>query len=473
MQDTPDKHTQIQQMDLIYQSAAFCIVAAAGRDGHAGLPGVSRLRATRQRIINLGYAWLANKIPPIDQSLAQTFWQSRGWCFQEDLLSVRKLVFTPDQMYYSCEHGACAENAHCTIHDAVGTSINEPPWLLSFAGRSNWEIYHLAVAQYSTRVLSFEEDVLNAFAGISAVLSARLFLGCPFVMGIPICSLEVGLMWHPFSRLKRRSVASVPSWSWAGWIGDVGYRLGVPGRDFDRTITQVEWHLETEDDLVTGIPSTSWKGWGGWQRVEDDKPDGFHYIHVESGSDRWFAHPIAQQQWSSAPHGSLLKCTADVAHMSLTREHTEFWNEEGECDEGHEICHLKIFDRQGHLAGVAVMDGATFDATFEDASSLQHTFVLIKISRTTLSAADDPAWDSETKRFAGRPGKPGINPESNTFSLEPEFDQDMYDPNVCWCMYNVLVVRFEGRVAYRVAVGRVYYTAFDNASPERRTFCLG
>jgi hypothetical protein len=99
--------------------------------------------------------------------------------------------------------------------------------------------------------------------------------------------------------------------------------------------------------------------------------------------------------------------------------------------------------------------------------------MFVKISRTTLSAADDPAWDSETRRFAGQPGKPGINPESNTCPLEPEFDQDMYDPNICWCMYNVLVVRFEGKVAYRVAVGRVYYTAFDDASPERRTFWLG
>jgi hypothetical protein len=75
--------------------------------------------------------------------------------------------------------------------------------------------------------------------------------------------------------------------------------------------------------------------------------------------------------------------------------------------------------------------------------------------------------------LAGQSRKPGINPESNTCPLEPEFDQDMYDPNICWCMYNVLAVRFEGKIAYRVAVSRVYYTAFNDASPERRTFWLG
>ena len=39
MQDTPDKHTQIQRMDLIHQSAAICITAAVGSDANAGLPG--------------------------------------------------------------------------------------------------------------------------------------------------------------------------------------------------------------------------------------------------------------------------------------------------------------------------------------------------------------------------------------------------------------------------------------------------
>ena len=50
MQDTPDKHTQIQQMDRIYQEAAFCIVAAVGMGANAGLPGVSGPRNARQRI---------------------------------------------------------------------------------------------------------------------------------------------------------------------------------------------------------------------------------------------------------------------------------------------------------------------------------------------------------------------------------------------------------------------------------------
>lgn len=56
---------------------------------------------------------------------------------------------------------------------------------------------------------------------------------------------------------------------------------------------------------------------------------------------------------------------------------------------------------------------------------------------------------------------------------EDEFDHDVYDSNICWCMYNVLVVNMEADVAYRIAAGRVYYSAFDDANPARRTVRLG
>ncbi|KAI8930939.1 hypothetical protein NX059_011954 [Plenodomus lindquistii] len=119
------------------------------------------------------------------------------------------------------------------------------------------------------------------------------------------------------------------------------------------------------------------------------------------------------------------------------------------------------------------MDGETFDANFKDPGDKSSTFFFVKISRTTLSATDDPAWDSESRKFAGQPGQPSTNPESLINPLEPEFDQDEYDPNVCWCMYNVLVVTFEDDVAHRVAAGRVYFTAFDVANPIKKTFYLG
>ena len=147
--------------------------------------------------------------------------------------------------------------------------------------------------------------------------------------------------------------------------------------------------------------------------------------------------------------------------------------EEEQCKRSHEICRLKVLDQQGALAGVLVVDGATYDANFNDSLSLQEAFAFAKVLRTTLSVADDPAWDLKSRGFVGQPGQSGINPESDVFPLDLEFDQEVYDLNVCWCVYNILIVTFEEGVAYRVTIGRVYHTAFDEANPDRKISSLG
>lgn len=388
MQDTPDKHSQIQQMDRIYQEAAFCIVAAAGQDANAGLPGVSKSRSAQQRIINVNGMLLANKVPPLGQSLSQTFWKSRGWCYQEGLLSSRKLIFTSDQTYYYCPHGEFSEDTHCFLHDSQSLATRELPWLLSLDSQSNWQIYTNAQGNYSSLNLSFEADALNAFAGISVLLSKLVFSSCPFVMGLPLCSLEVGLMWYPFNRLQRRAAGDIPSWSWAGWVGPTEYlRTGDSEKDFERTISRVAWHLDTQEELMTGIPPKSWEGWKDWTRVVRGSMDEVHYIHADSGPNRWFSHPIVQQQWPIQPYGPFLRCTVDVADMIISGEHTEGSIQDGRCEKGHEMCSLKVFDRHRNQAGLVIMDGATFDTTCFH----QGTFTFVKISQMTYASSDDPA----------------------------------------------------------------------------------
>ncbi|KAF2107694.1 heterokaryon incompatibility, partial [Lophiotrema nucula] len=79
VQDTRDKHDQIRQMDRIYRHAVLTVIAAAGGDGNAGLPGVSNARQTKQKIINMKGMTLANVLPHLEHSLAHSVWQGRGW----------------------------------------------------------------------------------------------------------------------------------------------------------------------------------------------------------------------------------------------------------------------------------------------------------------------------------------------------------------------------------------------------------
>jgi hypothetical protein len=470
MQNTSDKHDQIQQMDLIYQGAVLCIVAAAGLDANAGLPGISRERKMRQHIVEVDDMKLANTLWDVAPSVEATFWRSRGWCFQEDLLSTRKLIFTPQQTYFQCPHRQCNEDTHCVTH-SLDLTPNRSSQDLNMENTSNWNIYKNLVAEYSACHLSFEADMLNAFAGIACYLSKSVYRGCPLVMGIPFCSIEVGILWHPATRLRRRSGTNLPSWSWVGWVGMISY-ADEDENIFERTISRIQWDIGVDSDepsqIMTCLPPQSWAGWKGWKRHAVGQLNQVHYTHVDLPSTRWFSHPILQQQWPIKATTPLLHCTADVVSLKLTGEHTDSWYQE--CTEDvHEICYLKVFDRNGHQAGVVVMDGATYEKT----AFAQASFAFMKVSQTTLRFRGDPAWDEESKSLAGKPGEPAINTCGPVDPGDAEFDQDVYDGNICWCMYNVLVVEFEGDVARRIAVGRVHITAFDNAHPERKSFKFG
>lgn len=479
-QDTVDKHNQIQQMDRIYEEAFLTIVAAAGKDANAGLPGVSGPRNNHQRIISIGNMLLANLIPSLGASIASSFWESRGWTFQESLLSSKKLIFTPDQTYYHCEHGECSEDTHNNIHKIMELAAGAIPLRLNLENQSNWSIYRTVVAEYCKRYLSYESDVLNAFAGIAGYISEAVFVGAPLIMGIPSCSLEAGLLWHPSEKLRRRSGEEFPSWSWAGWIGMVEYSEMVDYDNiFERTISRVDWgDLRTnntadgEPNIVTCMPPLSWDGWGMWKRMVTGDMDETYFIRKDLWTTRWFAHPIVSQQQPFQLQGSRLRLTADITQLKLTGEHAKLWYESDDCREGnHEVCRLQVFSQSDHRAGTVVMDGNTFTSTSFAPDSL---FYFIKISQTTLAPGrDDPAWDADTKTFAGKPGEAAINPRPPFDEEEEEFDQEIYDRNMCWCLYNVLVVSFENDVARRIAVGQVHITAFEDAQPERRTFWFG
>jgi hypothetical protein len=127
-----------------------------------------------------------------------------------------------------------------------------------------------------------------------------------------------------------------------------------------------------------------------------------------------------------------------------------------------------MFDSQGSKAGVVVFDGATFDET----CFAQSSFSFIKVSQTTRltfsTTFHDLAWNGTDQAIAGTPEEPdkfATAPCKEPFEHDNEFDLQTYDRDMCWGMYNVLVVNFESDIARRIAVGRVHVTAFDNASP--------
>jgi hypothetical protein len=86
-------------------------------------------------------------------------------------------------------------------------------------------IYQELVEIYSTRNLSYAEDVANAFGGFGSVFAECC--GGIFLNGIPTAAFSASLLWKPRGAISRRislSGSSFLSWAWAGWLGTITYR---------------------------------------------------------------------------------------------------------------------------------------------------------------------------------------------------------------------------------------------------------
>ena len=105
--------------------------------------------------------------------------------------------------------------------------------------RLMFDIYKRLVEKYTTRELSFGGDILNAFAGVFAVLGEHIHGST--LCGLPAAFLDLALLWTPALPLERREdvvpgadvtarggtseSVRCPTWSWAGFVGPVEYRM--------------------------------------------------------------------------------------------------------------------------------------------------------------------------------------------------------------------------------------------------------
>lgn len=97
------KSAQLGMMNLIYASAVVTIVALAGKDANAGLPGISStLRRPKQlQEVICGRRFFT--VPPsFSAERDQSVWNTRAWTYQESFLSKRYLYFSQNQVHFTC-----------------------------------------------------------------------------------------------------------------------------------------------------------------------------------------------------------------------------------------------------------------------------------------------------------------------------------------------------------------------------------
>jgi hypothetical protein len=241
-------------MGHVYENASLTFFAVSGQDADAGLAGISArevLPYEKRRVIKTQTNILSVAMAPISlgEQLQNSYWNTRGWTYQEQALSERCLYFTPDEVFFNCRQSSRRE---CYDQDNdlkyFTMRLNAPWWgrihkvtheapLVSVPSRqahksSNNEEYAATISNYTRRHLTYSEDILNAFTGIYQRCTGEDAFQLPLVatQGIRTSSVAHSLLWFipqsDTSTIRMRNKVrgtTLATWSWALRIAPIDF----------------------------------------------------------------------------------------------------------------------------------------------------------------------------------------------------------------------------------------------------------
>ena len=230
VQDAPDKLLHLAAMDKIYGGACFTIAATSGSSADAGLPGVdpsTRPRNVVQSQCEVQGLTLARFLPDVSVTADASVWNERAWTYQERVLSHRLMIISDQQVFFRCTHGLDLREdlvIGSQSQDML-SQVHEASTLRGTDHFVNFQTYATAVQNFSTRSITYEWDLLNAFAGIMSYFEPRF--RSEFLFGLPASELDLALLWQPVGNAARRvgqdGTPLFPSWAWIGWATGVQY----------------------------------------------------------------------------------------------------------------------------------------------------------------------------------------------------------------------------------------------------------
>jgi hypothetical protein len=361
------KGDQINKMAAIFERANVTIIAEGPNPlyGLRGLYRVSRPRNLPPSVYELqkGIKIVESRRP---KRVGKSIWCQRGWTFQEHLFSRRRIIFYEGTVRWECDSGIWYEGFDQPIKQNLPHStIRSHQWLFQLP-YPDLKKYNELVAAFNVRQLTHPQDILRAFAGITSSLSSKFDGG--FLCGLPVLFFDIALLWRPFGPLKRRissdpaTQSCIPSWSWAGWQGEIDQKSWLPGYDYIfpidsnyRITPLVKWYChEREKSGKTLVESTAFKYrktfFGqdrepppNWTRHKcypnvprdagsiasfDGYPDDgcalphYAYKHDSVPEPFWYPIPLCSETqdhllWPTAP---FLSCKAEMAWFYLGEE---------------------------------------------------------------------------------------------------------------------------------------------------------
>lgn len=456
IQDSAHKRSQVESMGSIYGAAILTIVAADGVDANAGLKGLgpgSRMvrQATGKVKPNLTLT-LSTDSPGHP---SETIWASRGWTCQEQVLSKRLLVFTHGQVIWQCPschlcedtaaihktdppmplHQVCFESRllpslpETTTTPIVLNPLTRPRIFTKFAA-----IIH----DYTKRSLTFQSDILQAFQGFGGILQRQF--GSRFLAGLPEAYFDQALLWMPYHPQSRREDAdnTFPSWSWAGWIGQIRY--DDPGdSSVEALVPSIKWYLSD----------------GSLGNSDNNKPindigigTAECSLGLRRSSNTFFWIPLFDLLSGRAGYlpsidlpgrqkGIFLRFWTSATFLNVALRESPTVLEQYEASKDKPIKLHVLLPRGGQLVGYLVLNGR---GPLEMDSN-RHEFIII--SEAQFSGFNPVNWSCKYSEKC--------------------------------LMYNVMLVEWDRdhKIAYRLGVGRVYKKAWMGSRPVIKMITLG
>ncbi|KJA19483.1 hypothetical protein HYPSUDRAFT_890068 [Hypholoma sublateritium FD-334 SS-4] len=240
------KMQAIAKMGLVYGAAALTIMAVMG-DATTGLPGVRPGARRSQPIEEIKPGLRLAFMQMYQSSLAESVYDTRGWTFQEDRFSRRRLLFVSEQAVYSCPMTSqCREDEVIEVEHA----ISEGPDI--YTKEDDISEVEAIITEYSGRSLTNISDIYDAIAAFLVIF--QRVLGANLCHGIPEVFFDWFLLWESLALQTRRSGVT-PSWSWSGWDGQSNSRIWswyfnsvVKTREAQKKRTWVVWYHRKAHD---------------------------------------------------------------------------------------------------------------------------------------------------------------------------------------------------------------------------------
>lgn len=166
---------------------------------------------------------------PLEMDIKHSVWDSRGWVFQERILSPRKVFFGSKMVHVQNNDIISSENCYRSIsrfggvdpYDNSGTCLARE--LIQSKGAFVSDFWYSTIEPFPHKVFTNKADILPALSGVARMFSE--VTGHTYMAGLWKEDLHCGLLWagddrdcqslEQLVRALREPTVIAPSWSWA------------------------------------------------------------------------------------------------------------------------------------------------------------------------------------------------------------------------------------------------------------------